>query len=431
MALNRRRFIQVTAGSTAIGVFGFPHIAKSAGSKKVVIVGGGTAGATAAKYLRMADDSIDVTLIEANEYYYTCYMSNEVIGGERDIESIKVSYDGLAKYGIKVVKSKATGIDAEAKTVTVASGDVFNYDRLIVAPGIAIKYDSIDGYSKEAAQILPHAWKAGEQTVILRKQLEAMPDGGKVILTAPPNPFRCPPGPYERASQIAHYLKHHKPKSKVIIMDAKDGFSKQGLFTQGWADLYGYGTANSLIEWVSAANGGSVSAVDADNMTVVAGEFEDEHKADVINVIPAQTAGKIALDAGLADDSGWCPVNMRTFESTLASDVYVIGDACIATEMPKSGYAANSHAKVAATAIIASFNGTEMVAPSYVNTCYSIIGEDYGISVAAVYRYQDAKIVPVEGSGGLTARDATAEYRKREVQFAYSWYKNIVQDSFF
>ncbi|WP_353571185.1 FCSD flavin-binding domain-containing protein [Candidatus Albibeggiatoa sp. nov. BB20] len=430
MALNRRHFLQVTAGATAASVVGFPHIASSAGAKKVVVIGGGTGGATAAKYLRMADPSIEVTLIETNDYYYTCYLSNEVLSGDRTLESIKVGYDGLKKHGIKVVKAKATAIDGDAKKVTVDTGDTFSYDRLIVSPGVSLDYGKIEGYSEEAAQTITHAWKAGEQTKILRSQLEAMKDGGTVIISAPPNPFRCPPGPYERASQIAHYLKQHKPKSKVLVLDAKDKFSKQGLFTQGWTDLYGFGTDKSMIEWVPAAEGGKVISADVSSMTIVAGDMEDEHTADVINIIPPQKAGKIALDAGLADDSGWCPINKKTFESTLIPNVHVIGDACIATKMPKSGYAANSQGKVVATAVIAALTGKEMVEPSYVNTCYSIIGEDYGISVAAVYRLNGDVITPVKGAGGLTPKDATAEHRKREVQFAYSWYDNIVQDSF-
>jgi sulfide dehydrogenase [flavocytochrome c] flavoprotein subunit len=369
-------------------------------------------------------------LIETNDYYYTCYLSNEVLSGDRTLESIKVGYDGLKKHGIKVVKAKATAIDGDAKKVTVDTGDSFTYDRLIVSPGVSLDYGKIEGYSEEAAQTVTHAWKAGEQTKILRSQLEAMKDGGTVIISAPPNPFRCPPGPYERASQIAHYLKQHKPKSKVLILDAKDNFSKQGLFTQGWTDLYGFGTDKSMIEWVPAAEGGKVISVDAGSMKLVAGDMEDEHSADIINIIPPQKAGKIALDAGLTDDSGWCPINKKTFESTLIPNVHVIGDACIATKMPKSAYAANSQGKVAAAAIVAALNGKEMVEPSYVNTCYSIIGEDYGISVAAVYRLDGDVIAPVEGAGGLTPKDATTEHRKREVQFAYSWYDNIVQDSF-
>lgn len=428
--INRRNLIKATAGIATMGVMGFPHIANAAAGKKVVIIGGGAGGATAAKYIKMADSSIDVTLIEKNDHYYTCFMSNEVLSGERKIETIRFSYEGLEKYGINIVKAKATTIDAEGQKVVVEGGDSFSYDRLIVSPGISFKWGEIAGYDKAAAEVMPHAWKAGAQTTLLRQQLEAMKDGGTVIIAAPKNPFRCPPGPYERASQIAHYLKHHKPKSKVLILDSKTAFSKQGLFTQGWADLYGYGTNNSMIEWRSMMDQGEVKSVDPKNMTVYAGEFEDEYKADVFNIIPPQTAGKIAVDNGLTDDSGWCPVSRDTFESSLLPKVHVIGDASDASKMPKSAYAANSQAKVCANAVVAALQGKDPSLPTYVNTCYSIIGEDYGISVAAVYRFQDGVIAPVKGAGGLSPKDATPEYRKREVVFAHSWFKNITQDMF-
>jgi sulfide dehydrogenase [flavocytochrome c] flavoprotein subunit len=299
-----------------------------------------------------------------------------------------------------------------------------------VAPGISLLYDKIEGYSTEASQTMPHAWKAGEQTRILRGQLEAMEDGGVVIISVPPNPFRCPPGPYERASQIAHYLKNNKPKSKVLILDSKQAFSKQGLFTQGWERLYGFGTDDSMIEWQPGPDA-AVVGVDTESMSVET-SFGDEVKGAVINIIPPQKAGQIAIDAGLTDDSGWCPVDVKTFESKLHANVHVIGDASIATAMPKSAYAANSQAKVAAAAIVALLNGDEPGAPSYVNTCYSIIGKDYGISVAAVYRLSEdgATIASVEGSGGITPSDAPDFALAREVQYAYSWYNNIVHDSF-
>lgn len=273
---------------------------------------------------------------------------------------------------------------------------------------------------------MPHAWKAGPQTALLRKQLEAMRDGGTVIMVAPPNPFRCPPGPYERASLIAHYLKHHKPKSKIIILDAKDSFSKQGLFTQGW-ELYYKG----MIEWVSGAQGGKVEGVDPKTMTVKA--LLENFKGDVVNVIPPQKAGNIAHVADLVDEKGWCPVNKKTFESTKHKDIHVIGDASIATDMPKSGYAANSQAKVAALAIVDALNGREPGTPSYVNTCYSLIAPDYGISVAAVYRLEvggDGVQKIVQTAGGLSPKDASPEVRKREVAYAYSWFANLTHDMF-
>ncbi len=398
--------------------------------KKVVVLGGGAGGAIAAKYLRILDPTIEVTLIEQNKDYYTCFMSNEVLSGEKPIDDIKFGYDGLNQYGIKMVYDRATGIDPVSKKVSLQDGTTLSYDRLVVSPGIAFKWGTIEGYDESVIDKIPHAWKAGSQTVILRKQLEAMNDGGTVIIAVPPKPFRCPPGPYERASQIAHYLKHYKPKSKILIFDANQAFSKQALFTQGWEKLYGFGTDNSMIEWIPLEDGGNVVGLDAANKTIRAGDFEDEHTADVINLIPPQTAGKIAIDSGLANDSGWCPVNQKTFESSLHQDIHLIGDACIAGKMPKSAHAANSQAKVCAIAIVSALQGKEMPTPSYGNTCYSIVGEDFAVSVAAVYHLDGDTIKPVKGAAGPSPLDASAEDRKREVAYAKSWFKNITQEMF-
>ena len=431
--INRRNFLKAgTAGVIAGATMGcVTPFAIASGTKEVVVVGGGVGGATAAKYLRMMDDSINVTLIEPNANYYTCFMSNEVIGGERSMDSIKFGYDGLKARGVNVVQDMVTAIDAGAQTVTTAGGQSFKYDRCIVSPGVDFVYDAIDGYNEAVAnESIPHAWKAGPQTQLLRDQLEAMPDGGKVVLCPPPNPFRCPPGPYERASQIAHYLKGNKPKSKLLILDPKDKFSKQGLFTEGWKNHYGYGTDNSLIEWVSGAEGGIIEAVDVASKTVTA-EVED-FSADVLNIIPPQVAGKIAHTAGLTNDKGWCPIDGRTFESTIHANIHVIGDASVASPLPKSGYAANSEAKVCAAAVVALLAGNEAPMPAYVNTCYSIIAPGDGISVAAVYTYKDGKIASVEGAGGLTpgGEDRNETNRAREVQYAYSWFDNITADIF-
>lgn len=429
---TRRQFLKLAGGATAAGVMsGVPFIARGAG-KKVVIVGGGAGGATAARYLRMNDPSIEVTLIEQNKEYYTCFMSNEVLGGDRTLNSIKHNYEGLKRRGVKVVHDVALAIDPVAKTVKTQGGQTYGYDHAIVSPGVDFKYEAIAGYSAEAAEVMPHAWKAGPQTALLHKQLTAMKDGGTVIIAAPADPFRCPPGPYERASQIAHYLKQHKPKSKILILDAKDAFSKKGLFEKGWTKLYGYGTDKSMIKWVSKSQEGTVKRVDAKTMTVWSGDIENEHKADVINIIPPQKAGKIAVESGLVNDKGWCPINVLTFESKLHKSIHVIGDACVAADMPKSGYSANSQAKVAAQAIIDMMKGKEPGTPSYLNTCYSIVGKDYGISIAAVYRPNTAegKIAAVKDAGGLTPGDASEGDLKREVAYAHSWYQNIVADMF-
>ncbi|MEE9444844.1 MAG: FCSD flavin-binding domain-containing protein [Cocleimonas sp.] len=426
MNKNRRRFVQGLGAVTASGIFvGAPSLAFGA-AKKVVVVGGGTAGATAARYVKMADPSIEVTVIEANKDYHTCYLSNEVLSGDRTLDSLKHGYSGLEKEGIKVVFDYVTGIDAKAKKVSTKGGASFDYDRCIVAPGISFKWDTIEGYDEATAEKIPHAWKAGAQTTTFREQLVAMKDGGTVIVAAPPNPFRCPPGPPERVCQIAHYLKKEKPKSKVIYVDPKKKFSKYGLFVQGWKKFYGFESDNSMIDYIKSDG---VTKLDAGGMSVTTASGQTI-KGDVINVIPAQQSGKIGFDAGLTNDKGWCPIDLGTFESKIHKDIHIIGDASIAKGMPKSGYAANSQAKVCAAAVAAMLNGKEPGTPSYVNTCYSVIAKDWGISVAAVYRLakDGSKITKV--AGGLTPMDASDEAHKRAVENAYSWLNNITADVF-
>ncbi len=428
MKITRRGFIQTAGAATAVGMVGVPFIAKGAG-KKVVVVGGGTGGATAAKYIRMADPSVEVTLIEPNKEYYTCYLSNEVLSGDRSLASIRFGYDGLRKHGVKVVHEMATGIDANARKVMTSGGGSFSYDRCVVAPGIDFRWDTIEGYDADVAKKIPHAWKAGSQTRTLRSQLTSMRDGGTVVIAAPPNPFRCPPGPYERASQIAMYLQREKPRSKVIILDHKPKFSKQGLFKAAWTKLYGFGTDNAIIEWHGQQEEAGVIEVNAGTRTVTTA-FGDEIKADALNVIPAQKAGKIAHQAGLTNDKGWCPIDLGTFESKMHAGIHVIGDASIATGMPKSGYSANSQAKVCAASVVAMLKGQEPGTPSYINTCYSIAGKDYAFSVAAVYRLAEDRSKITAVSAGLTPGDASPEQLAREVQYAYSWYENITSDIF-
>ncbi len=317
----------------------------------------------------------------------------------------------------------ATKIDPAARKVSLKSGSVMEYDRLVISPGIDLKWGALEGYDEAASKAMPHAWKAGPQTLLLRKQLEAMPDGGVVLIAPPANPFRCPPGPYERASMIAHYLKTNKPKSKIIILDAKEKFSKQALFMGGWEELYG-----EMIEWRAASAGGSVSRVDPKAMTVET-EFGDE-KGDVINVIPPQSAGRIAVDAGLANDKGWCPVDQQTFESTMHKNIHVISNACIAGKMPKSGYAANSQAKACAAAVAAMLKGEQPGGVSFINICYSLVAPDYGISVAAVYRLTDKGIVGVKGAGGVSPASAPDSFRRNEAKYAAGWYDSITSDMF-
>ncbi|MCB1734654.1 MAG: FCSD flavin-binding domain-containing protein [Gammaproteobacteria bacterium] len=422
MAFNRREFVKLTGATAGLATLGLPLVSRAKGSVSIVVIGGGYGGATAAKYCRAYMPDAKVTLIEKNKYYYSCPFSNEVLGGESKIEDVRFGYDGIASHGIDVVIDEVTGVDPAAKSVATKGGKNVSYDYLVVSPGVSFK-NNIEGYDEAAMEKMPHAWKAGPQTTLLRKQLEEMEDGGVVMLVAPPNPFRCPPGPYERASQIAHYLKHHKPKSKLIIMDSKDKFSKQGLFMEGWKANY-----DGIIEWRKAADDGKVVGVDA-NEGILRTEFE-EHKPAVANVIPAQTAGALASAIGLTNESGWCPVDQRTFESSIIKDVYVIGDSCIAGKMPKSGYAANSQGKVAAAAIAAKVGGYDMPDPSYVNTCYSLITPDWGISVAAVYQYTPEGIVGVKGAGGLSPMGAPESTRKAEAMYARSWFRNITTDLF-
>ena len=424
-SINRRDFVKAAGAASLLGAFGgWPLTARCAAAKaRVVVVGGGYGGAVAAKYIKLMDPDIEVRLIEQDKKFVSCPMSNEVISGERDLDSLTFNYKRLGKRGVTVLHDQVVSIDPAKKSLKGKGGNLYKYDKLVLSPGVDFRWEAIDGYDAKVAERIPHAWKAGPQTLTLRKQLRAMRDGGVVYIAAPPNPFRCPPGPYERAAQIAHYLKHNKPKSKIVILDAKDKFSKQKLFMTGWEKFYG-----DMIEWVPAAGGGLVEGVDAKKMQVIADV--ENFKADVINLIPPQKAAPLAFAAGLAGEDGWCPVNQQTFESTIHKDVHVIGDSCIAGVMPKSGYAANSQGKVCAAAIVAQVNGLEVPEPSYVNTCYSIIAPEYGISVAAVYGLVDGKIAKIQGAGGLSPSDTSARFRAKEAQNARSWIRNIMSDSF-
>jgi sulfide dehydrogenase [flavocytochrome c] flavoprotein subunit len=425
--IQRRAFIRMAGGAAVLGAtLGFPSLVLGA-PRRVVVIGGGVGGCTAAKYLRKLDPNLAVTLIETKPSYTSCFMSNEVLSGDRTLQSLTFNYDGLRRHGVEVVRDTVVGIDPVKKTVQTAGGNSFDYDACVVSPGIGFKWGAIEGYDEEAAETIPHAWNAGPQTELLFRQLKAMPAGGTVGIVAPPNPFKCPPGPYERASQIALYCKRHNPRAKVIILDPKDAFSKQGLYIEGWTKLYGYGSGNSMIEWVSGAAGGKVESVDPATRSVQA-EF-DEYQFDVLNIIPPQKAGALAYAADLADGD-WCPVDKRTFESSRHKDIYVLGDSSAGSPMPKSAYAANSQAKVAALAIAERFNGHEPADPTFTNTCYSILGDDFGISVAAVYGWNPATktVEEMPNSGGVSPLNASPELRKREVSYAHSWFKNVIND---
>ncbi len=413
--IGRRQFL---AGGVAA-----PFVARAQGRARVVVIGGGFGGATAARFLKRYDPASDVTLLEPNEVFTACPFSNLVIMGGRDLAAQQFGYAGVRSGRVNVIHTTATAIDPGQRVITASDGTRFSYDRLILSPGIDIVWGGLAGYDEQAADVLPHAWKAGAQTILLRRQLEEMNDGGVVVMSVPPNPYRCPPGPYERASLIAWYLKTRKPKSKLLILDAKDAFSKQKLFQNAWTQLY-----PGVLEWISLSDGGKVTRVDPATKT-----FETEfgsHRADVGTVVPPQRAGAIAARAGVADRSGWCPIDPVTFESRLVPGIHVIGDAAIAGAMPKSAFAANAQAKQCASAVVASLHGENAQEPRLINTCYSLVTPDYGISVAGVYRPVNGQLTDIDGAGGTSPLDAPAEQRVQEAAYGERWFQTITAEIF-
>jgi NADPH-dependent 2,4-dienoyl-CoA reductase/sulfur reductase-like enzyme len=408
----------VVAG-VAAAAFAAPAVA--AAKPRVAVIGGGFAGATAARELARA--GVAVTLVEPNADYIACPFSNEVLIGLRDLKAQTFGYDGVRRQGVTVRQASVAGMDAQAKRLTLSDGSKLDYDRAVLTPGVDINFTGLKGYDEAAAELLPHAWKAGPQTLLLRRQLEAMDDGGVVLISAPANPFRCPPGPYERASLIAWYLKTKKPKSKLIILDAKDAFSKQRLFQGGWAALY-----PGLVEWVGLSAGGKVIEVDAKAKTLVT-DF-GKHTGAVVNVIPPQRAGKIAQDAGAADRTEWCPIDPVSFESKLLPNVHIVGDACIAGGMPKSAFSANAQAKACATAVAALLRGEAPPPVKLINTCYSLVSPSYGISVAGVYSPANGLLTDVPNAGGTSPIEAPAAFRASEAAYAQAWFKTITAETF-
>jgi sulfide dehydrogenase [flavocytochrome c] flavoprotein subunit len=415
---TRRHFLKLTAAASLA-----PSVVSAQGAGRVVVIGGGFGGATAARTLKALEPKLAVTLIEPNPVYTSCPFSNSVLADLRQISQQEFRYNGVKRAGVTVAETSATAVDADAKTVMLADGSKLQYDRLVMSPGIDFNWSALPGYDEAAAQKMPHAWKAGPQTTLLRNQLQAMDDGGLVVMSVPANPYRCPPGPYERASLIAYWLKIWKPKSKLLLLDAKDTFSKQRLFQNGWAELY-----PGLIEWVPLSKGGKVTSVDPATLTFTT-EF-GSHKAAVGNVIPPQRAGAIAGQAGVADRTGWCPVEPVAFESTLRPGIHVLGDAAIMGGMPKSAFAANAQAKVCAAAIVALLAGAKPRDPILINTCYSLLAADYGISVAGVYRPDKGQLTDVPGAGGVSALEAVGGLRGQEALYAASWFRTITAETF-
>ena len=424
--MDRRRFSKIVSGASAASVLGLAGCASGGGGggAKVVVVGGGYGGATAAKYLReWSDGRIDVTLVEPNEAFVSCPLSNLVLGGSRQMADITTPYANLARrHGVKLVRDTATAIDAQARRLRLASGTELPYDRLILSPGIDFMWDQLPGMAKPGAreQVL-HAWKAGPQTLALRRQLEAMPDGGVFAIAIPLAPYRCPPGPYERACQVAHYFSQAKPKSKVLILDANEDVTSKGpLFKKAWADRYA-----GIVEYRPRH-----TTVDVDAATrTLRFDFNDPVKADVLNVLPPMRAGAIAVQSGLATANGrWCEVDWLTLESVAQPGIHVLGDSVqIAPAMPKSGHMANQHGKTCAAAVIALLEGRPPnPMPLYNNTCYSFVSPDEAVHVASVHAYDAGQktMLPVHGAGGLSVAASELEGR-----YGFAWARNIWADT--
>jgi NADPH-dependent 2,4-dienoyl-CoA reductase/sulfur reductase-like enzyme len=422
MIVTRRHTLRLAGAAALTGLLGRPSWAQAAA--KVVVVGAGYGGAACARYLRRIAPEIEVTLVEQDPSFVTCPFSNTVLGGIGDMADVTFGFDGLAADGVAVVAARVEAVDPAARHVRLADGSTLAYDRLVLSPGIDLKYGAIANYDEAAAEIMPHAWKAGPQTALLRAQLEAMEDGGTVIIAPPGNPFRCPPGPYERASLIAGYLKASKPKSKIIILDAKDSFSKQSLFLAAWEELY-----PGMIQWVPFGEGGEVSAVDPATMTVET--LFDSYTADVINIIPPQRANRLVDTADLAAGADWCEVDGATFESRVVPGIHLLGDAIISGDMPKSGFSAAAQGRVCAYAVAALLRGEAPPSPSMINTCYSLVAADYGISVADVYRVDaEGAIKKVDGAGGSSPLDADRAFRRNEADYARGQYASLTADLF-
>ena len=420
--LTRRQFFSL-AGSLPF-VHPLTGRARANTQARVIVVGGGFGGATCAKYLRLADPSLKVTLVTPQPQFVTCPFSNAALVGLRSLASLTYTYQQLREgYGVQIVYAQAQELDPTTRRLTLSDGTTLTYDKLVLSPGVELRWDAIEGYDAEASTVFPHAWRAGSQTLLLRRQLEAMQDGGLVVMSAPETPYRCPPGPYERASLIAHYLRTHKPKSKVLLLDAKDSFTKDGLFLAAWERLY-----PSLLEWVPGAQGGRVTQVDT--LTGIVHTEFDEYKPAVANIIAPQRAAAIARAGGLDAGTGWCPVYGGTFESRVHPNIHIIGDAAIASPMPKSAFSANTQAKVCAAAIVALLRGEPVAPPALMNTCYSLVAPDYGISISAVYAVENDTIQVVPGSSGTSPLDAPETTRTLEAAYARSWYANITADTF-
>lgn len=414
---------QVGALGLAMAGAGVPVALRGEVRARVVVIGGGAGGATCARHVAQGGHGlVGVSLIEANPQYTSCFFSNHHLAGWRSLRSLTYGYAGLQAAGVSVVPQRAAAVDPAARRVLLEDGGSIPYDRLVVAPGIGLKFGSIEGYSEGAAEIMPHSWTAGAQTALLRSQLEAMPDGGLFVIAVPPEPYRCPPAPYERASVVAHYFTQAKPRSKILILDAKGSFSKQALFEEAWRGRY-----KGMVEWVPGELGGLVRAVDARAMTLTTA-LGDVHRPDVANIIPAQEAGRIAHQAGLVDASGWCPVRPADMASRRQPDIHVLGDAAVAGAMPKSAAAAHSQAKVVASEIIAGLTGVRSGQAQYQNTCWSVLAPGDAVKVGAHYAPGEDRFESVDPFISKVGEDPALRRRTRSE--ADAWYETITADIF-
>lgn len=420
--LTRRQAMATTAAALSASLL--PAPVRASGGSRVAIVGGGFAGAAAARALRRIAPDIDVTLIVDAPAFVTCPFSNLVIAGEMPLSAITFGYDGLAGAGVTVRIGAAVEVDPQRRIVRLADGSDVPYDRAIVSPGIDLILDAVPGYDQAAADRMPHAWKAGAQTDLLRAQLAAMPDGGVFVMVVPNNPYRCPPGPYERASLVAHLLTRTNPRAKIIILDGKDTFSKQALFVEGWASRY-----PGMITHVPFAENGGVLGVSPDTFEIETA-FETV-QGDVVNVIPPQRAAAVALRSGLGGDGDWCQIDQATFESTLVPGIHVLGDAAIVGDMPKSGFSASVQGAACARVVAALLRGEAPMPGVLLNTCYSLVAPDYGISVAGVYRLTpEGRLKSVDGTGGNSPAGADAAFRRAEADHARSWFASMTRQVF-
>lgn len=424
-AMRRRQFLQLASAGALSGVSRLVRASpvSTQAKPRVVIVGGGFAGSQCAVTLCRSDPALEVVLIDPDEQYVTCPMSNSVVAGLRSLESITVSRNGLKRAGVRWIRDRVADLDAEQRRVRLAGGSMIAYDKLVLAAGIRFLWGEPEGYDEAAAAVMPHAWQAGSQTQILAAQVRAMHDGGVVAISVPAGPMRCPPGPFERASLIASYLKQHKPRSKVLIFDANNHFPRQDSFSEAWRNLY-----PGMIEWIPVVNDGAVSRVEAATMTLYTAA--GAHRVDVANIIPPQAPARLAAEAKLASAHGWCPVRLDTFESTLAANVHVIGDACIADPMPKSASAANSQAKQCAQSIIASLGGRVPPQPSFDSVCFSLLGPGRALSIRARFGWADGAIQRLPELEAANGWNDESQGYAGEARNAESWYRAIVADSF-